>query len=1130
MFRHSRWTIAAAIAAWIAATQVKLQPALTQEQAGRFAWTLDEAIGQLQLHPRDPYLQYVVMQLGARAGNPQRVRSIVDDAVGNSRRRNPNTDDVDLMSLFSGALAVQESLQLDAMMDEPVDTNRQPARSIKDLVGPSVKSHPWSEMLAGRKPAISPLALCVPADYLYVQFRDVGTFLNAMRLADHWGAYVVNQNKQAARTSSVTARIKRQLAVETIDALIPVYNQVVDRIGVAASDLFVREGTDITLLIQAKQAALLRAQMDQFLAAAEKAEPGATRTDGEYLGVRYTHVTTADRALHVFSAYPRPDLHVRSNSWIAFQRVLGAITGTDVDGRAVPRLGASDEFAFIRTIMTEGAAEEDAFVYLSDPFIRNLVGPQSKLTQRRRFLCYNNLRVIGHAALLHTTETGKKAASLADLAASRCLPDAFGKGVWVCPDGGAYALNADGTTAACSHHGHAGSLVPCCEIPLSDISESESNQYSAFLARYNQYWRTYFDPIAIRLQLTPKRYRVETIVLPLIDNSIYSNLAEALGGPPEPLDQFPIPQRNIFTMAVKLDKPTLFEKSGLREMDEELQRARDASPSDKGIGEVVDSLKQVGVALHTYHQANRSFPPPPGKGSKNRSELSWRVHLLPYLEQSDLYEQFHLDEPWDSPHNKTLVAKMPRVYCPDSPEIAAQGKSTIAVCRGDGLFISNDGLRTRLETIRDGTSDTIMAIELDDAVAEIWTKADGHEINLEHPTASWRTRSFRHFALMSDGAVLAIPATTSNELVAGMLTRAGKEPIDIPLEWRSGVSRPPRSGRWHDDRMQFVEEFGLVDFLARGIGEQISLNICDADPLVDFNVSRFLGMGLGSFSGGGGVNIFDEEVVIPILALSLNVPIYAAISVQDTAIVDRTLDALDDYLARLARQEVDGPGSFFEISQDFYRFEDKDAASARSYAFQFGPVKWRFCWARIGNGLYVASKPFILEDLMAIERERREKGTVVDHDAGPPAHAMVRVRPTHWNQVLGAYRIGWSENQRIACLHNLGPLSGLSRAFHAEHEGESPLTGAETLKQLDVMARRTYDATFFCPANGTYVVGEDGKSVTCTVHGSAHAPRQPFAPGAETRLGSLLAELRDVTVALSFLEDGLHAVLTIEKE
>src|SRR5207302_2624154 len=138
-------------------------------------------------------------------------------------------------------------------------------------------------------------------------------------------------------------------------------------------------GSDVTLLFQLKAPELFRKRMDALLDDAAKSRPDAKRESGEYDGVPFVQVTTPDRAISVFSAYPAPNLHVRTNSVIAFRRVLDAIK---VNGAT--RLGDSAEFAFIRTLLPAGAAEADGFVYLSDPLIRWLVSPKLKMSERRR--------------------------------------------------------------------------------------------------------------------------------------------------------------------------------------------------------------------------------------------------------------------------------------------------------------------------------------------------------------------------------------------------------------------------------------------------------------------------------------------------------------------------------------------------------------------------------------------------------------------------------------------------------------------------------------------------------------------------------------------------------------------------
>ena len=129
--------------------------------------------------------------------------------------------------------------------------------------------------------------------------------------------------------------------------------------------------------------------------------------DCEYVG-------TPDRAIYVWSAYPKPDLHVRSNSKAALQRVLRAIA----DDREIARLGESAEYQYIRTLMVRGDEREDVFVYFSDPFIRRLVGPELKLTERRRRIAYNHLRMIGHGAMFK----GSKGFIIADFTSRMIIP------------------------------------------------------------------------------------------------------------------------------------------------------------------------------------------------------------------------------------------------------------------------------------------------------------------------------------------------------------------------------------------------------------------------------------------------------------------------------------------------------------------------------------------------------------------------------------------------------------------------------------------------------------------------------------------------------------------------------------
>src|SRR4029077_9290448 len=90
-----------------------------------------------------------------------------------------------------------------------------------------------------------------------------------------------------------------------------------------------------------------------------------------------------------------------------------------------------------------------------------------------------------------------------------------------------------------------------------------------------------------------------------------------------------------------------------------------AGGPDAGRMQSTNNIKQIMLAFHNYHDTMKGMPAHAiySKDGK-KALLSWRVAILPYIEQNNLYMQFKLDEPWDSDHNKKLIATMPRIYMP----------------------------------------------------------------------------------------------------------------------------------------------------------------------------------------------------------------------------------------------------------------------------------------------------------------------------------------------------------------------------------------------------------------------------------------------------------------------------------
>lgn len=131
------------------------------------------------------------------------------------------------------------------------------------------------------------------------------------------------------------------------------------------------------------------------------------------------------------------------------------------------------------------------------------------------------------------------------------------------------------------------------------------------------------------------------------------------------------------------------------------------------------NLKEIGLGWHNFESV---FGHLPGNqlDKKGMALLSWRVQILPFIEQDELYKQFKLDEPWDSDHNKKLIDKIPKIYAPVRGK-ADSGMTFYLSFTGKNSVIK-PGQKSTLATIPDGTSNTLMVAEA--AKPVIWTKPD----------------------------------------------------------------------------------------------------------------------------------------------------------------------------------------------------------------------------------------------------------------------------------------------------------------------------------------------------------------------------------------------------------------------
>jgi uncharacterized protein (TIGR03067 family) len=192
----------------------------------------------------------------------------------------------------------------------------------------------------------------------------------------------------------------------------------------------------------------------------------------------------------------------------------------------------------------------------------------------------------------------------------------------------------------------------------------------------------------------------------------------------------------------------------------------------------MNNLKQIGLAMHNHHAAWRLLPARANFDQNGKPLLSWRVHLLPYVEQQELYDQFKLDEPWDSPNNKKLIERMPRIYASPLSKVSKEGKTTYLAVTGKGaMFDGNKGLP--FADVTDGLSNTIVVLEANDTKAVTWTQPEDFAIDTKDPRAGLVLKNSKAIlALFGDGRVLSLSPTIQPATLRALFTRNGGEVVN----------------------------------------------------------------------------------------------------------------------------------------------------------------------------------------------------------------------------------------------------------------------------------------------------------------------------------------------------------------
>lgn len=418
------------------------------------------------------------------------------DFAGN-RGRAP-VERTDAFGVLGGRAAVRETLQLEPLRPGGAAAATQTI-ALATIPGVTVKAHPFDAMLKGVTPGTLALAESVPADRAFVYFPKPGALLPLL----DGGADFAFQGGALAAANPAAYDLKRRyverlgLSEQWMRDLL-INSGAVKELAVFFPDLFFIDGTDVTILARIPAARLLKPAL------------GA-------LGIGTLTGTVQERSGKAGNSYwvMDGDMLIIGTARGEVERVLGLRQAGGAGS-----LGQSAEFHYMLAQMPV-KAESRAYCYLSDPFIRRLVGPEVKIGQLRRLAARGEMESVTAAALLYRLDAQAGQPSVATL---------LEKGYLAAEPTVARDCAMDATLAAsCPAYGPAARLKTLLDSPVAAATRAEADAYRAYVESYARFWRQYFDPMAFRLDDGPAgELQLSTFILPLVDNTIYNGLKEVL--------------------------------------------------------------------------------------------------------------------------------------------------------------------------------------------------------------------------------------------------------------------------------------------------------------------------------------------------------------------------------------------------------------------------------------------------------------------------------------------------------------------------------------------------------------------------------------------------------------------------
>jgi len=402
----------------------------------------------------------------------------------------------DTYSLMAGSRAVSENLQLDRVL--PAARADDTIVRLDTIKGVTVKEIDWQPLLKDKNPALDPLAAYVPADQHVVFFSTFEAMIRLSDEADKQGTPLVQAAEPQSQDVNVMGRYQRQIGLRTTLVGRMLGPQVIRSVAFTGGDAYLRVGTDLAVIFEARDLASLRTMLVGQITLNTAGEQGVKKESGEMLGVSYESWRTNDRTVSSYLA-ALGDAVVVANSPAQLRNIV------ETHQKKKPAIIGLDEYKFFRDRYKLGDADETALLFLSDATIRRWCGPLWRIADSRRV---RDLAVLSEL----------QAANLPALAARTVEPKLLRTDLRL-STAGDVQLAATGVYS--SAVGSLDFMTPIGELELDRVTKSEADAYERWRDGYQRNFSWAFDPIALRFNVAEDKLAADMTIMPLIDASEY---------------------------------------------------------------------------------------------------------------------------------------------------------------------------------------------------------------------------------------------------------------------------------------------------------------------------------------------------------------------------------------------------------------------------------------------------------------------------------------------------------------------------------------------------------------------------------------------------------------------------------